>query len=208
MKTQIIHHTLDSRIRRKALRESMDLKAILDYWYSLKKSVLDSKCIKSSRQNETVHYTNHQQKEKPRRRTCQRQKQQRNLDQSQIKKENRQQAQKCLYCGGPYPYDGGRDSCPGSRVKCSACSKTGHFTKCCLSKPKQPPRCQNVREISQAENPVYLSDTDDEFVYSIDTSSKQPETVTQIANIPVKVILDTGSSVNLLNNSIFNKIQQ
>ena len=113
-----------------------------------------------------------------------------------------------MYCGGPFPHDGGRNSCPASGMKCSACSKTGHFAKCCLSKPQQPPRRQNVREISQAEKPDYLSDTDDEFVYSINASSKQPETVIRIANIPVKVILDTGSSVNLLNNSIFNKIQQ
>lgn len=113
-----------------------------------------------------------------------------------------------MYCGGPFPHDGGRNSCPASGMKCSACSKTGHFAKFCLSKPQQPPRRQNVREISQAEKPDYLSDTDDEFVYSINASSKQPETVIRIANIPIKVILDTGSSVNLLNNSIFNKIQQ
>ena len=206
IKTQIIHHTSDSRIRRKALRESMDLKAILDYGYSLEKSDLDSKRIETGGQNETVKFTDHQRK--GRRRTRQPPKKQRNPDQSQEKKEKKQQARKCMYCGGPFPHDGGRDSCPGSRVKCSACSKTGHFAKCRLSKPKHPPRRQNVREISHAEQPAYLSDTDDEFVYSINASNKQPETITRIANFPVKVILHTASSVNLLNKSIFNKIQK
>lgn len=178
IKTQIMHHTSDSRIRQKALRESMDLKAILDYGYSVEKSDLDSKCIENGGQNETVKYTDRQPNGPPRRRTHQCQKQQRNPDKSRMKKENKQQARKSMFCGGPFPHDGGRDSCPASGVKCSACSKTGHFAKCCLSKPKQPPRRQNVCEISQAEQPVYLSDTDDEFVYSINASSKQPETIT------------------------------
>ena len=170
----------------------MDLKALVDYGYALEKSDLDSKRIKNGRQNETINCTDRQPKGKLRRRTRQRQKQQRNPDQPQIKKESKQQARKCMYCGGPFPHDGGRDSCPVSGVKCSACSKTGHFAKCCLSKPNQPPRRHNVREISQADKPVYLSDTDEEFVYSINAQNKQPETITQIANIPVKVILDTG----------------
>ena len=208
IKTQIIHHTSDSRIRRKALREPMDLKALVDYGYALEKSDLDSKRIENGRQNETVNYTGRQPKEKPRGRTRQRQKQPRNPHHPQAKTENKQQARKCMHCGGPFPHDGGRDACPASGVKCNACSKTGHFAKCCLSKPKQPPRRHNVREISQVEKPAYLSDTDEEFVYAINAQNKQPETITKIANIPVKVILDTGSSVNLLNNSIFKKIQQ
>ena len=125
-------------------------------------------------------------------------------------KKQRQQARNCLYCGGPYPHKGGRDACPASGQTCSACSKTGHFAKCCLSKPRQAPRRREVREITEAEKPEpYLSDTDEEFIYSINASSiQQPETITQIANIPVKVIIDTGSSVNLLNNSIFHKIKR
>lgn len=45
IKTQIIHHTSDSRIRQKALRKSMDLTALLDFGYSLEKSDLVSKRI-------------------------------------------------------------------------------------------------------------------------------------------------------------------
>lgn len=97
-----------------------------------------------------------------------------------------------MHCGGPFPHDVGRDACPASGVKCNACSKTGHFAKCCLSKPKQPPRRHNVREISQAEKPAYLSDTDEEFDYAINAENKQPETITQIANITVYVIKRSG----------------
>ena len=208
IKTQIIHHTSDSQIHRKALREPMDLKALVDYRYALEKSDLDSKRIENGCQNATINYTGRQPKEKPRGRTRQHQKQPRNPHNPQAKPENNQQARKCMHCGGPFPHNGGRDACPTSGVKCNACSKTGHFAKCCLSKPKQRPRRHNVREISQVEKPAYLSDTDEEFVYAINAQNKQPETITKITNIPVKVILATGSSVNLLNNSIFKKIQQ
>lgn len=184
----------------------MDLKALVDYGYALEKSDLDSKRIENGCQNATINYTRRQPKEKPRGRTRQHQKQH-NPHNPQAKPENQQQARKCMHCGGPFPHDGGRDACPASGVKCNACSKTGHFAKCCLSKPKQRPRRHNVREISQVEKPAYLSDTDEEFVYAINAQNKQPETITKITNIPVKVILDTGSSVNLLNNSIFKKIQ-
>ena len=37
IKTQIIHHISDSRIRDKALREPMDLKAILDHGFFSRK---------------------------------------------------------------------------------------------------------------------------------------------------------------------------
>ena len=208
IKTQIIHHTSDSQIHRKALREPMDLKALVDYGYALEKSDLDSKRIENGCQNATINYTGRQPKEKPRARTRQHQNQPRNPHNPHAKPENKQQARKCKHCGGSFPHDGGRDACPASGVKCNACSKTGHFAKCCLSKPKQRPRRNNVREISQVEKPAYLSDTDEEFVHAINAQNKQPETITKITNIPVKVILDTGSSVNLLNNSIFKKIQQ
>lgn len=71
IKTQIIHHTSDSRIHRKALRVPMDLKALVDYGYALEKSDFDSKRIENGRQNATKNYTGRQPKEKPRGRTRQ-----------------------------------------------------------------------------------------------------------------------------------------
>ncbi|CAB4035277.1 Hypothetical predicted protein [Paramuricea clavata] len=52
------------------------------------------------------------------------------------------------------------------------------------------------------------SDTDKEFIYTIMASTKTPQTTIKIANVPVPTIIDTGSSVNILNYEHFKKINQ
>ena len=52
------------------------------------------------------------------------------------------------------------------------------------------------------------SDTDEEFIYAITPSMKTPEITVMIAEVPVQVIIDTGSSVNILNHEHFKRINQ
>ena len=52
------------------------------------------------------------------------------------------------------------------------------------------------------------SNTDEEFIYTIMASTKTPQTMIKIANVPVPIIIDTGSSVNILNYEHFKKINQ
>ena len=61
-----------------------------------------------------------------------------------------------------------------------------------------------VRGLSE-EQP---SDTDEEFIYTIIPSKKTPETTVKVAEVPVQVKIDTGSSVNILNSEHFKKIKQ
>ena len=61
-----------------------------------------------------------------------------------------------------------------------------------------------VRGLSE-EQP---SDTDEEFIYTIIPSKKTPETTVKVAEVPVQIIIDTGSSVNILNSEHFKKIKQ
>ncbi|CAB4009216.1 Hypothetical predicted protein, partial [Paramuricea clavata] len=61
IKTQIIHKTRDSRLRKKALRETMTLKQILDYGNTLERTDEQSKRLDNaskfqSESNETVNY--------------------------------------------------------------------------------------------------------------------------------------------------------
>ena len=55
---------------------------------------------------------------------------------------------------------------------------------------------------------ISMTDVTYEFTYVINSTAKPPETTVTVANVPVKAIVDTGSSVNLLNQSTFAKIQQ
>ncbi|CAB4030825.1 Hypothetical predicted protein [Paramuricea clavata] len=53
-----------------------------------------------------------------------------------------------------------------------------------------------------------FDDDDEEFSYTIMASTKTPQTTIKIANVPVPTIIDTGSSVNILNYKHLKKINQ
>ena len=154
-------------------------------------------------------------------------------DRNQVNKETERgkiPSRKCRNCGGSFPHEGGKLSCPAAEKKCFLCGKIGHFAKHCLSSPPQrsnnssqnkehfkpkpndnrqqnQPRKEEVREIAEQGN-EFLYDTDDEYTYTIITSKKPPEITVMVADVPTRVIVDTGSSVNLLNHTSFKKIKE
>ena len=50
-------------------------------------------------------------------------------------------------------------------------------------------------------------DSDEEFIFTMVNSQKQPTVTVQIEGIPVSLIVDSGSSVNLINNNTFKQLQ-
>ena len=121
-----------------------------------------------------------------------------------------------------------KSSCPAAGKKCFECGKIGHFGKYCMSKQRQPTGPSRQHNHQQQERHRYQnaeqkrhdrrevrglseqqpSDTDEEFIYTIIPSKKTPETTVKVAEVPVQVIIDTGSSVNILNSEHFKKIKQ
>ena len=203
--TQIIHKTL---------REEMDLKASLTYGLTLEQSDRHSKLLeedhKTSRQTNFIGGKKIQ--ERQRGYTAQDTKTRYNV---QVKPST----QKCRNCGGSYPHIGGKSSCPAAGKKCFECGKIGHFGKYCMSKQRQPTGSSRQHSHQQQDRHRYQngeqkrhdrrdnqeqqpSDTDEEFIYTIMPSKKTPETTVKVAEVPVQVIIDTGSSVNILNSKI------
>ena len=106
VRTQIIHKTSDYRLRRKALREEMDLKALLTYGLTLEQSDRHSKLLEED--HKTPRQTNFIGDRKNQGRqggyTAQDTKTRYN---AQVK----QSTQKYGNCGGSYPHIGGKSSC-------------------------------------------------------------------------------------------------
>ena len=232
IRTQIIHKTSDNRLRRKALREEMDLKSLLTYGLALEKSDRHSKLLEED--NKTLRQTHYVGGRKTQERQRGHSSQNKNNRYNPITKLN---AQKCRNCGGSYPHIGGQSACPAAGKKCFECGKTGHFGKHCMSKQKQKthPRHHDqqqhhhhqqryrhqIEQQQQQQKPQQhhrrnvhglseqqQSDTDEEFIYTITPSEKAPEITIKVAEVPVQVTIDTGSSVNILNNEHFKKIKQ
>ena len=96
------------------------------------------------------------------------------------------------------------ESCPARGKPCYNSQKIGHFAKYCKSAPKPKERVRSVRD-----NKTDLDDSDDECLFTVNTSSgNHPETQVEIGHAKVKILIDSGASVNLLNNNIYQRIQQ
>lgn len=230
IRTQIIHKTIDTRLRRKALRKEMNLEAMLKYGLALEKSDHQSKVLEE--ENNTSRQTNFVRSRRGQEQHYKRCNSQGENNRNNTPLKSTKGMQKCRNCGGPYPHIGGKLSCPAAGKKCFQCGKIGHFGKYCLSKLRQPTQSSRRTEqstyqchrpeqqthqhhprkdvcgLSKQEPSNNFSDTGEEFIYVITTPNKAPEITVKIAEVPTNVIIDTGSSVNILNHEHFKKIKK
>ena len=126
IKTQIIHKTADSRLRRKALREQLSLKDIIKYGKTLEQSDVSARKlerIEKSEQstNEARNEATNQNESKNRQHNHRgnRHINQQSSRQNTGNKSQQQRAQSCRNCGGTYPHPRGKTSCPASGKECS-----------------------------------------------------------------------------------------
>ena len=115
----------------------------------------------------------------------------------------------CRQCGYTWPHTA--SPCPAKGKTCRRCGKPNHFAKMCRSKPtNQPPsNAQNtkgahIHHISTS--PVTDSDTDDDYLYTLEGDSPQskiPKASIHVNSIPVDLIVDTGASTDILDESTF-----
>ena len=96
------------------------------------------------------------------------------------------------------------ESCPARGKQCHNYQKMGHFAKYCKSPPKPKGKVRSV-----TDKKTDLDESDDEFLFTVNTSSgNHPETQVEIGHTKVNILIDSGASVNLLNHNIYQRIQQ
>ena len=101
------------------------------------------------------------------------------------------EATKCRNCGGTYPH---KDACP-ARNKCISCGKLNHFAKVCTTVPPD-----SVKRVTEEEGTA-----DDDYVYAVG-EKKQPMCILEIDGEYLEMMLDSGASVNLIDEVTYERI--
>ena len=208
IKSQIIRGCLSTRLRRRALRQETTLKELLDHARAAELAEVQASSIEksgtSTSTSESVNKVIHNKNvRKP--------------------KQSNDKSKDCYFCGGSYPHSG---SCPARNKKCNYCKKTGHFEKCCHSKSRDQGKShefgQNKPKSKTTQNTntkqkssaysidvKYDSNSDEEsteYVWRIGKSNKIPSAEIKFGNHNVSVIIDTGSSINLMGEDVFRNL--
>ena len=132
----------------------------------------------------------------------------------------------CYRCGGPYPHPDSY-SCPAINKQCNTCHKTGHFASVCRgSKNFYRPQNQNPvrktftrdhRPLNQIEAESYEEEYNTAPLFTVSSENfLQAPVLTinkfnvsvNIEKVPVKILIDSGSAINILNLSTFNAINR
>ena len=128
------------------------------------------------------------------------------------------------YCCGNVGHRAKDPRCPAEGMSCNNCNKLGHFARVCrqprstsksetqnrknISRDeinKQTPGShRDIRYISGASLPATQEcSSDEEYIFELGTTRKMPHAIVQIGDVPVNLIVDSGATVNVLDNSTF-----
>lgn len=209
IKSQIILSCTSTHLRRRALRNAdMTLKELLDTGRAMEFSELHAKSIEETKQQfqnaMPVNSIQHNKRQFTR----------------EAYTNRAPDNNKCNNCGGNYPHRGGQAFCPAKGKTCRACGKLNHFEKCCRSKLHLPTtRNPGKQHIKSKVHEVHVSDdsssktdrrssSDDECLYTVYTiNPKQPLTKIIVENTAIDVIVDSGASVNIMDETAYTKLQ-
>jgi hypothetical protein len=199
--SQIIQHCSSNRLRRRALREPDKKRSeIMSIGRAMELSHEQANTMERSTQPVNAVTNNNSSKGRlsgP-------------VGDKHSKKRNKEKYKEklCYRCGGPYPHD--REGCPAKGKICTQCSGRNHFAKVCRSK-------KSVKSLDTAsrgcDTDSSRSESDDEYNYSIqetcfgvNKTQKGPEISIKVMNTDLTLLVDTGSSVNILDEDAYDKV--
>ena len=128
-------------------------------------------------------------------------------------------ANTCRNCGEEWPHAQG--PCPAKGKQCRNCNKFNHFAKLFrspranirqghTSKQNQPRRRDNIRPVQTAEDKLQSSSesSESDYCYAVNTNyNKAPTTKLKINGKNVKFTVDTGSTINIIDENTFRQLQ-
>jgi hypothetical protein len=123
----------------------------------------------------------------------------------------------CRNCGGEFPH---ASKCPALGQTCNFCRKLNYFAKVCRSTRGRQNTYNNARRVNNLgknESEIAYSDTpdsrsDNDYVFGLRKATvnkvqkDQPKMTVKINNSNVDFLIDTVSSINILDENKFKKI--
>ncbi|XP_053383702.1 uncharacterized protein LOC128549937 [Mercenaria mercenaria] len=114
---------------------------------------------------------------------------------------NKQKQRKCRNCGFEYTH---KTKCPAQGKECLYCHKKNHFESVCRSKTMKSRKTNNLNDYSSSDD----SDQSDNYAFglTVNAMSRRPYVSASVNGHNVKFLTDTASSVNVLDQETYNKM--
>eukprot|EP00794_Sanderia_malayensis_P002423 gene2423-2792_t len=109
---------------------------------------------------------------------------------------NNDQSKQCGLCGGKYPHNDG--PCKAMGKTCNSCGKLNHFAKVCRSKPPLKQNVRAVRKDRKTSRKTIRKDPKE--------GKRSPMCEIDIDETKVKVMIDSGSTVIIIDEATFERI--
>ena len=205
LKQQIIEGCSSNRLRRKILMENtFTLSQILDYGRALARTDQQTKeIIKKDISDGNEEYTNQLQQDHRRPRTT--------------SKYSSSSSKRCFKCGLGFPHKDNQ-KCPAVDKECYKCYKRGHFARVCKTTGGATSSFQRVNKVDERHSSTHKStsnsssdsDSGSEHMFTIQQAqqSKHPYSTLRVNGVPMKIMVDSGASVNVLGPEDFEHLSK
>lgn len=179
-------------LRRKALREDLDLAGLMKAGRALELSERQEKEFESL--EKIVNVVKPLKKGTPAQAKGKQRRQQNHRESRNCYRSRRDDGkdEKCRNCGGTYPH---KDSCPAKNRKCSSYGKLNHFARVCRTNPTKLAKHLTHQDPGE----------EDEHVYTVGRD-KQPMCKVMIDGKQVEMLVDSGASVDLIDEKSFREL--
>ena len=132
-------------------------------------------------------------------------------------------AAKCYNCGNSWPHLNA--PCPARGKQCKSCNRHGHFAKVCRSTQQQQRsrsfhrERKHIRNLDCRRSPSTSTSESDDHLYSVHCEHNKPtempkihrvtlpQAKIKINNVNFPFMIDTGASINVMDENAFSKLQ-
>ena len=121
-------------------------------------------------------------------------------------RQSKDPSQTCRNCGRYFPH---KQVCPAKDKDRRACGKRGHFARVCRTNPPKPKPVNAVAPSLDKHQPNNDEEEEYEYVYTVNKSPDCPPTcLIEIEGQRLDIMIDTGASVNLIDETTYRKINR